>query len=35
MDIAENMLNEWFVTVLGILPHEVFNYIENYILQIL
>jgi len=31
MDIAENMLNEEFVTVLGILSDEVFNYIENHI----
>lgn len=29
MSIAENMLNEEFATVLGILPEEVFDYIEN------
>lgn len=31
MDIAENMLNEEFDTVWGILPEEVFNYIECYV----
>lgn len=29
MDIAENMLNEEFATVLGILPDEVLQYIES------
>lgn len=31
MQIAANMLNEEFATVLGILPEEVFDYIEKHI----
>lgn len=30
MGIAENMINEEFTTALGILPEEVFSYIENH-----
>lgn len=30
MGIAENMINEEFATALGILPEEVFSYIENH-----
>lgn len=28
--LAENMLNEEFAAALGILPNEVFDYIENH-----